>query len=199
MIDLWPWHSLEKMVFFWSSRYTTFDFNRTLPLFGPKAWREDDYNEPTNFLREPTNGTIDIWDLAAGNARNYTDKRYKGNPWVEFWLPDLKGDTDSTRKFTYSVGIKYSNETGKFTTDTFEEFKFFGPPQPGSEDPVEMLPVRITRPYFDCGQSNRWIVTASSPIVEFMPRYSNFTHLRRARYAMFFLIFLVKSCFWTSR
>ncbi|CAG5116099.1 unnamed protein product, partial [Candidula unifasciata] len=162
--------------------YTTFDFNRTLPLFGPKAWREDDYNEPTNFLREPTNGTIDIWDLASGNARNYTDKRYKGNPWVEYWLPDIKADTDSTRKFTYSIGIKYSNTTGKFTRDTFEEFKFFGPQQPGSEDPVSMLPVRITQPYFDCGQSNRWIVTASSPIVEFMPRYSNFTHLRRARF-----------------
>ncbi|XP_013089446.2 uncharacterized protein LOC106073439 [Biomphalaria glabrata] len=162
--------------------YTTMDFNRTLPLFGPKAWREDDYNEPTNYLREPTNSTIDIWDLAAGNARNYTDKRYKGNPWVDFWLPDLKADTDSTRKFTYSVAIRYSNTTGKFKTPDFEEFKFFGPQQPGSEDPDTMLPVRVTRPYFDCGQSNRWIVTASSPVVEFMPRYSNFTHLRRPRF-----------------
>ncbi|GFN84632.1 hypothetical protein PoB_001113800 [Plakobranchus ocellatus] len=162
--------------------YTTLSFNRTIPLFGPKAWRADDYNEPTNYLREPTNNTIDIWDLSAGNARNYTDKRYKGNPWVDFWLPDIKADKDSTRKHTYSVGIKYSNVTGQFTTDVFEEFQFFGPQLPGSESPEEMLPVRITRPYFDCGQSNRWIVTASAPVVEYMPRYSNETLLRRPRF-----------------
>ncbi|XP_005104597.1 uncharacterized protein LOC101847514 [Aplysia californica] len=162
--------------------YVTLDFNKTIALFGPKAWRADDYNEPTNFLREPTNGTIDIWDLAAGNAKNYTDRRYKSNPWVDFWLPDWDSKTDSQRKFTYSVGIKYSNVTGMFKTDAFEEFKFFGPQQPGSGDPDIMLPVIVTRPYFDCGRSNRWIVTASSPVVDFMPRYSNYTQVRRPRF-----------------
>jgi len=162
--------------------YLTLQFNTTIPLFGPKAWREDDYNEPTNFLREPTNGTIDIWDMAAGNAKNYTNPNYKGNPWVTNWLPDLDSSMDSKRKFTYSVGIKYSNVTGKFVTLNFQEFKFFGPQQPGSEDGDEMLPVVFTPPYFDCGQSNRWIVTASSPVIEFMVRYSNWTHLRRPKF-----------------
>jgi len=162
--------------------YVTLQFNTTIPLFGPKAWRADDYNEPTNFLREPTNSTVDIWDLAAGNAKNYTDRRYKGNPWVHNWLPDTNPSTDSQRKFTYSVGIKYSNVTGKFVMDSYEEFKFFGPQQPGSGDPKEMLPVVFTPPYFDCGRQNRWIVTASSPVVDFMVRYSNYTQLRRPQF-----------------
>lgn len=119
--------------------------------------------------------------MATGHSQNYTDSRYKGNPWLNFWLPDTKADRDSTRKFTYTVGIKYSNVTGKFLHDAFDEFNFFGPQQPGSEDGDEMLPVRFTQPYFDCGQSNRWIVTASSPVVEYMPRYTNWTHLRRPR------------------
>ncbi|GFS15850.1 Fras1 related extracellular matrix protein [Elysia marginata] len=168
--------------------YTTLPFNKTIPLFGPKAWREDDYNEPTNYLREPTNNTMDIWDLAAGNSRNYTDKRYKGNPWVQFWLPDIKADKDSARKHTYSVGIMYSNVTGSFTEETFKEFNFFGPQLPGSESPDEMLPVRITQPYFDCGQSNRWIVTASAPVVEYMPRYSDFILMRRPRFTAVYTV-----------
>ena len=29
------------------------------------------------------------------------------------WLPDLKGDMDSLTKFTYYIGIKESNVTGR--------------------------------------------------------------------------------------
>jgi hypothetical protein len=53
------------------------NFNITLPLFGPRAWREDDYREPTNWLREPTNNTIDIQDYGSGTIRNYTHPQYK--------------------------------------------------------------------------------------------------------------------------
>jgi hypothetical protein len=44
-----------------------------------------------------------------------------------------------------------------------------------------LLPVMFTQPYFDCGKSNKWIFSAVSPVVDFMPRYSNWTHLRRPR------------------
>ena len=161
--------------------YRKLDFNKTLPLFGPRAWREDDYNEPTNWLREPSNNTIDIDDYGSGRIRNYTYPQYKGNPWYDPWLPDLVKDDDSVRKFTYSVGIKYSNSTGVFTKDQFQDYSFFGPPQPGQQSGAESLPVLISQPYFDCDRSNRWIVTASSPVVEYMPRYSIWVHLRRAR------------------
>ncbi|ESO93259.1 hypothetical protein LOTGIDRAFT_119445 [Lottia gigantea] len=157
-------------------------FNNTLPLFGPRAWRADDYNEATNLLREPTNRTIDIHDYGAGRMFNYTSTNYKYNPWYDPWLPDKTGETDSLRKFTYMVGIRTSNSTGVFVREDFESNTFFGPPQPGQQDKEDYLPVRFTAPYFDCDRSNRWIVSATSPVVEYMPRYSVWLHLRRARF-----------------
>ncbi|XP_014776491.1 uncharacterized protein LOC106873574 [Octopus bimaculoides] len=161
--------------------YTTLKINGTLPLFGPKAWRVDDYNEPTNWLREPTNNTIDIHDFGAGRSHNYTNPAYKHSPWYSKWLPDLDSNSDTLRKYTYNVGIRRSEKTGEFLTDTFQVSSFFGPPQPGSQE-MAILPVTFTDPYFDCGRSNKWIVSATSPVVEFMPRYSNFTHLRRPQF-----------------
>lgn len=38
--------------------YTNYPHNRSIPLFAPKAWRLDDYNDEMNWLREPTNHTI---------------------------------------------------------------------------------------------------------------------------------------------
>lgn len=159
---------------------TTLDFNSTLPLFGPRAWRADDYNDPSNFLREPTNNTFDIHDYGAGRMSNYTSADYKTNPWYNIWLPDTHRGAESLKKYTYTVGLKFSNTTGKFTKDAFEAWPFFGPPQPGANDEVS-LPVKFTEPYFDCGRSNKWLVSASAPIVEYMPRYSPYIHLRRAR------------------
>ena len=96
--------------------YRNLPFNRTLPLFGPRAFRFDDFNEPTNWIREPTNNTIDILDYGAGPQSNYSTKSYKINQWYDLWLPDGwdKRGLDSVRKHTYDIGIKYSNETGKF-------------------------------------------------------------------------------------
>lgn len=176
--------------------YTTVKFNDTLALFGPRAWRADDYNEPTNWLREPTNRTIDVEDYAAGRITNYTDESYKYCPYTRyeydptdarqekplFWWPDNVGYKDSLRKYSYSASIKFSNETGKFTQEEFEAIPFFGPPQPGQQDIDITLPVLFTKPYFDCGRSNRWIVSMSSPVVDYMARYSNWTHLRRPRF-----------------
>lgn len=160
--------------------YSTLPFNTTIPLFGPRAWRADDYDEPTNWLREPTNNTIDIHDFAAGVDGNYTSPSNKFVPWYNHWLPDLDKASDSLRKFTYTLGIRYSNETGRFKKDQFEGSSFFGPPQPGANDDIT-LPVTFTEPYFDCGKSNRWIVTATSPVVDFMLRYVEYIHLRRPR------------------
>lgn len=176
--------------------YTTVDFNTTLALFGPRAWRTDDYNEPTNWLREPTNRTIEVEDYAAGRVTNYTDESYKYAPYTRYeydptdarqekplyWWPDNRGYKDSLRKFTYSVGVKFSNQTGKFTKEDFEGIPFFGPPQPGQTDTDITLPVLFTKPYFDCGRSNRWITTMSAPVVDYMPRYSQYIHLRRPRF-----------------
>ena len=91
-------------------------FNNTLNLFGPKAWRYDDAADQGNILREPTLGSVMVKDLGAagkGAGGNYTNPLFKMNPWYSKWLPDLKGDLDSLTKFTYYVGIKYSQETGK--------------------------------------------------------------------------------------
>ncbi|KAK7497616.1 hypothetical protein BaRGS_00011011 [Batillaria attramentaria] len=162
--------------------YETVPFNNTLPLFGPKAWRWDDWQDQDNYLREPTRRTAAVADLGAGRSMNYTHPMFKMNPWYGKWLPDLDGGLDSLTKFTYYVGIKYSNETGKFTKDEFEAYPFFGPSSPSAiETDERMLPVVWTQPYFDCGRFNKWVVSAVSPVVDYMPRYSNWTHLRRQR------------------
>ncbi|KAK2162767.1 hypothetical protein LSH36_92g05014 [Paralvinella palmiformis] len=163
--------------------YRNLPFNETLPLFGPRAWRLDNYNEPTNWNREPTNRTLDIVDYGAGPQHNYTMDAYKINQWYSRWLPDGKDmqGLDSVRKHSYDVGIKYSNATGKFTHDEYIGKVFFGPPSPGQKE-TEHLPVVYTQPFFDCGRSNRWIVSAVSPIVDQLPRYLDWLHLRRMRF-----------------
>jgi len=162
---------------------TNLDFNRTIPLFAAKSWRADDTFDMGVILREPTGRTNVVKDIGSGANMNYTNEGYKMSPWYKFWLPDDKGDEDSIMKFTYSVKIKYSNETGKFIRDEYETTNFFGPNSPGQNDKDErLLPVRFTDPYFDCGDSNYFIVSAAAPIVDFMPRYSNYTHLRRPRF-----------------
>nr|KAG5707185.1 hypothetical protein BaRGS_017869 [Batillaria attramentaria] len=124
--------------------YETVPFNNTLPLFGPKAWRWDDWQDQDNYLREPTRRTAAVADLGAGRSMNYTHPMFKMNPWYGKWLPDLDGGLDSLTKFTYYVGIKYSNETGKFTKDEFEAYPFFGPSSPSAiETDERMLPVFI--------------------------------------------------------
>ncbi|KAJ8315213.1 hypothetical protein KUTeg_007363 [Tegillarca granosa] len=163
--------------------YTTVDFNKTLELFGPKAYGVDDSYDMGNFLRENTKRTNVVKDAGSGSGRNYTSEGYKMNPWYSFWLPDIKGDQDSVQKFTYAVNIKYSNETGKFTKEEYDTFRFFGPNSPGiSEKDESKLPVRFTKPYFDCSGSKKWVISAAAPIVDYMPRYLNWTHLRRQRF-----------------
>ncbi|KAJ8314702.1 hypothetical protein KUTeg_006852 [Tegillarca granosa] len=162
--------------------YTTVDFNKTLELFGPKAYGVDDSYDMGNFLRENTRRTNVVKDAGSGSGRNYTSEGYKMNPWYSFWLPDIKGDQDSVQKFTYAVNIKYSNETGKFIKEEYDTFRFFGPNSPGiSEKDESKLPVRFTQPYFDCSGSKKWVISAAAPIVDYMPRYLNWTHLRRQR------------------
>ncbi|XP_012940541.1 uncharacterized protein LOC101864077 [Aplysia californica] len=162
--------------------FVTVPFNRTLPLFGPRTWRHDNYKDQGNILREPTRTVVKTVDAGAGRVTNYTNEGHKMNPWYSSWLPDVTGDKDSLTKFTYYIGIKMSNVTGQFNTDEYESFAFFGPSSPSAkESDPRSLPVQFTQPYFDCGGSNKWVVSAVSPVIDFMPRYSNYTHLRRQR------------------
>jgi len=158
--------------------YNNLKFNTTIPLFGPRAWRFDDYNDPTNWLREPTNNTIDIIDYGSGAQSNYTHKSYKINEFYTLWMPHEEGVNEP---HSYDVGIKYSNETGKFVKDEFESETIFGPPSPGQQE-KKLLPVKFTRPYFDCGKSNKWIVSAVAPVVDRLPRYLDWFHLRRFQF-----------------
>ncbi|XP_048254912.1 uncharacterized protein LOC124137543 [Haliotis rufescens] len=163
--------------------YTTVNFNNTLPRFAPKAWRWDDYRDQDNYLREATRRTVMVSDIGAGRGSDYTDSGFKMNPWYQKWLPDVAGDMDSLTKFTYNVGIRYSNGTGSFTHKEFLASNFFGPSSPSQNEKDErMLPVVWTKPYYDCGRANKWVLSATSPVVDYMPRYSNWTHLRRQRF-----------------
>ena len=160
----------------------TLPFNSTIRLFGPSAWRWDDYKDSENYLREMTLRTVMIKDMGAG-FENYTHPKYKINPWFKLYpLPDYSSARDSITKYTYSVGIRYSNKTGQFSNIEYISNNFFGPGQPGQTAEDIGLPVLFTPPYMDCGKSNQWIMSSVSPVIDYMARYSNYSHIRRPRY-----------------
>lgn len=43
-------------------------------------------------------------------------------------------------------------------------------------------PVKWTRPYFDCGRSNRWLVAAVAPVADIYPRHTGFRHIEYPTY-----------------
>ena len=168
-------------------------FNQTLFLFGIRSFKDD--NNDGRWVREPLNSTNQ--ELITGTAfkddfeRNYTDVRYKYCPYTRYdkgyglyWWPDTTGYKDSLRKKTYSVGVKYSDAPGQFKTNDFETISFYGVSTPGPRDLDITLPVLMTPPYFDCGRSNKWIVSMTSPVTEYMTRYHSWVPLRRPRYAL---------------
>ncbi len=165
--------------------YSNLPFNTTIPFFGPRAFRAEDHNSPTNWRREPTNRTIDVIDYGAGNDKDYTSPSYKNNPWYEKYLPDVRGLTGDMAlpKFTYTIQMKYSKKRGEFATSDWVAFKFQGPPSPGQAQVFPRgLPVVFTQPYYDCGHSNKWIVSAVAGLVDKLPRYLEWAHLRRNFY-----------------
>lgn len=143
-------------------------FNKTMPLFAPRAYRVDDYNDPYQLKGVSTMNTIAVTDLGAIRPdlrdSNYTTDVYKINEWYSAWLPDLTQRHDS--KPTYSVQISHWNGTN-------ETFVFHGPP--GASD--EPGPVKWQRPYFDCGRANKWLVSASVPIADLFPRHTGWRHI----------------------
>ena len=163
-------------------------FIQNVSLFGVRAWKGDSKYD-TKWVREPINSTNK--EMISGSVfkdnpqRNYTNPSYKYCPYTrydgELWWPDDRGYKDSYWKQTYFVGIKFSNTTGHFKTDGFENISFYGPPSPWARSMDVTLPVLMTRPYFDCGRSNKWIVSMTSPVTEFMVRYSDWLHLRRPK------------------
>ena len=140
-------------------------------------------------MREPINSTNE--ELISGKVfrdnpeRNYTDSRNKYCPYTrydgEFWWPDDMGIKRSYWKQTYFVSVKFSDTTGHYKMGGFENISFYGPPTPWFRSMDITLPVLITPPYFDCGRSNKWIVSMTSPVTEYMTRYNPWTHLRRPR------------------
>jgi hypothetical protein len=124
-VNAHPWSINGSSIIFDKDSYypnwlTNLDFNKTIPLFGVKGWRVDNTFDQENFLREPNRRVTLVDDIGAGNNNNYTLDGYKMNTWYKFWLPDDSGQSDVSNKYTYGVGIKYSNVTGKFINDEFK-------------------------------------------------------------------------------
>merc|ERR1712156_107089 len=67
-------------------------FNLTMPLFAPRTFRADDYNDPIHLERISTLNMFVTKDLGAipdGNlGNNYTSDYYRINEWYKKWLPD---------------------------------------------------------------------------------------------------------------
>jgi len=151
-------------------------FNLTMPLFAPRTFRADDYNDPIHLERISTLNMFITKDLGAipdGNlGENYTSDYYRINEWYTKWLPDnahKRGVHDT--KTVYDVRIRYANNTNA-------TFSFHGPPG-ADEFPG---PVKWGRPYFDCGRSNRWKFAATVPIADIYPRQTQFRHIEYPSY-----------------
>lgn len=152
----------------YSSSYRGF-FNKTFPRFAPRTFRLDDFNDPIHLQKISTLNTFSVQDLgsipANAYSKDYTTDYYKINEWYKKWLPDDVEKRHDT-KTTYDIEIRYANNTN-------ETFTFHGPPG-ADEDPG---PVKFTRPYFDCGRSNKWLVAAVVPIADIYPRHTQFRHI----------------------
>uniref|UniRef100_A0A131YZN5 Integral to membrane n=1 Tax=Rhipicephalus appendiculatus TaxID=34631 RepID=A0A131YZN5_RHIAP len=148
-------------------------FNKTMPLFAPRAYRADDFNDPYHLEGTSTLNTIDAVDLGAIPAdtpsRNYSSDQYRINEWYHHWLPDPTKRQDS--KTTYTIQITHFNGTN-------ETFVWHGPPDP-SDNPG---PVKWSRPYFDCERSNKWVYGATSPIPDIFPRHTQWRHIEIPKY-----------------
>ncbi|CAG2178002.1 unnamed protein product, partial [Oppiella nova] len=66
-------------------------FNKTMPLFAPRAFRADHLNDPYHLEGTSTLNTIEAIDLGAiqnnSFSTNYTHEQYKINEWYRLWLP----------------------------------------------------------------------------------------------------------------
>uniref|UniRef100_A0A6B2EIQ8 Putative g-protein coupled receptor n=1 Tax=Phlebotomus kandelakii TaxID=1109342 RepID=A0A6B2EIQ8_9DIPT len=157
----------------YTSSYRGF-FNKTFPLFAPRTFRLDDFNDPIHLQKISTMNTFDVRDLGAipsnSFSLDYTTEFYKINEWYKLWLPDEVEQRHDT-KTTYQVEIRYANNTN-------ETFTFHGPP--GADEVPG--PVKWTRPYFDCGRSNKWLVAAVVPIADIYPRHTQFRHIEYPKY-----------------
>ena len=151
-------------------------FNLTMPLFAPRTFRADDYNDPIHLERISTLNMFETRDLGAiptGNdGLNYTSNFYRINDWYKAWLPDNAHILQlHDTKTVYDVRIRYFNNTNA-------TFSFHGP-RGADENPG---PVKFTRPYFDCGRSNTWKVAAVVPIADIYPRHTMFRHIEYPSY-----------------
>lgn len=152
----------------YTSSYRGF-FNKTMPRFAPRTYRTDDFNDPIHLQKISTLNTFTVKDLGGippdTLSEDYTSDYYRINEWFKQWLPDIVASRHDT-KTTYQVEIRYANNTN-------ETYTFHGPPG-ADEFPG---PVKWTRPYFDCGRSNKWLVSAVVPIADIYPRHTQFRHI----------------------
>lgn len=107
----------------YTSSYRGF-FNKTMPRFAPRAFRDDDFNDPVHLQKISTLNTFFVEDLGAFDpeslSKDYTSDFYRINEWYSLWLPD-RVDKRHDTKTTYQVEIRYANNTN-------ETFTFHGPP-----------------------------------------------------------------------
>ncbi|VEL09735.1 unnamed protein product [Protopolystoma xenopodis] len=117
-----------------------------------------------------------------GVGPNYTAPWYKNNPFIRdkemgiSYIPDTRGT--AIGKNQYNTKVQLATVDGD-PIKNLETLTFFGPNAPGMNE--EFLPVAFTRPYYDCGNSNRWIVSSVAALTDNMPRYSEIDRLRGPR------------------
>ena len=107
----------------------------------------------------------------------YTSKYFKGNDWYFAWLPDPAPTDLYNGKVVHYYKLTTARDVGEFDVNS-KPMQFYGPP--GAEDTPSQM--KWTKPYFDCGRSNKWIISAVSPIVDVYPRHTEYRNVQSFRY-----------------
>ena len=115
--------------------------------------------------------------MGAGRSNLYTSKYYKGNDWYFSWLPDSSSSDLYNGKVVHYFKLTTAKQVGEFDLNG-QPMQFYGPP--GAEDKPGQM--KWTKPYFDCGRSNKWIISAVSPIVDVYPRHTEYRNVQSFRY-----------------
>ena len=80
-------------------------------------------------------------------------------------------------KVVHYYQLTTAKDLGVFNLNS-QPMQFYGPP--GAEDNPSQI--KWTKPYFDCGRSNKWVISAVSPIVDVYPRHTEYRNIQSFRY-----------------
>ncbi|KAH9382232.1 hypothetical protein HPB48_016950 [Haemaphysalis longicornis] len=129
-------------------------FNKTMPLFAPRAFRADDFNDPYHLEGTSTLNTIEAGRSGRDPGRHPEPQLLERPVPHQRVVPPLAAGPDAPAGLQDHLHAPSDN--------------------PG--------PVKWSKPYFDCERSDKWVYGATSPIPDIYPRHTQWRHIEIPKY-----------------